>query len=303
MGGCVMPTLFCFGLGYSASHYITEFGGRFDRIAGTVTTREKAAAIAGAGIGGHRVEAFVFDGGEASPEATAALIDAGALLVSVPPGGRDPVLTQFGEAIAGAPQLQSIVYLSTIGVYGDHSGAWVDETTPAAPVSERSRERLAAEEAWAALGAGAHKPVAILRLSGVYGPGQNALLQVARGSAKRVDKPGQVFNRIHVADIAQAIDAAFAHRVTGVFNVTDDEPTPQGVPIAFAAELLGVAPPPEIPFDDAAKNMSPMALSFYGESKRARNDKLKRELGVTLRYPTYREGLRALFAAGEGRLP
>jgi len=290
-----MPTLFCFGLGYSAQRTIAEFGGRFDRIAGTVTTRKKAAAIAGAGIGGHKVEAFVFDGTEASPEVTAALMDASALLVSVPPGEHDPVLRHFADIIAGAPQLQTIVYLSTVGVYGDHSGAWVDETTACTPASDRSRERLAAEQAWTALGARAAKPVAILRLSGIYGPAQNALVQVTRGSAKRIDRAGQVFNRIHVADIAQAIDAAFAGHADGIFNVTDDEPTPQGVPIAFAAELLGVSPPPEIPFADAAKTMSPMALSFYGESKRVRNDKLKRELGVTLRYPSYREGLRALF--------
>ena len=140
------------------------------------------------------------------------------------------------------------------------------------------------------------KPVAILRLSGIYGPGQNALIQVSRGSAKRIAKPGQVFNRIHVEDIAQAIDAAFTQRADGIFNVTDDEPTPQDVPIAFAAELLGVAPPPQIPFADAAKSMSSMALSFYAESKRVRNDKLKRELGLRLRYPTYVEGLRALAA-------
>src|SRR5436190_19744225 len=137
----VMATLFCFGLGYSAQHFIAEFGGRFDRIAGSVTTRAKAAAIAGSGIGGHRVEAFVFDGSTASPEIAAALIDAAALLVSVPPGERDPVLAQFGGTIAGAPQLQSIVYLSTVGVYGDHGGAWVDEETPTAPASERSRAR------------------------------------------------------------------------------------------------------------------------------------------------------------------
>ena len=292
-----MPTLFCFGLGYSAQHYIAEFGGRFDRIAGTVTTREKAAAIAGAGIGGHTVEAFVFDGSDAPPEVTAALMDAAAVLVSVPPDGEgDPVLRHFSGAIAGAPQLQSIVYLSTVGVYGDHGGAWVDETSPAAPISERSRVRLAAEQEWQALGQRASKPVATLRLSGIYGPGQNALIQVARGSAKRIDKPGQVFNRIHVEDIAQAIEAAFTQRADGVFNVTDDEPTPQGVPVAFAADLLGVAPPPEMPFAEAAKSMSPMALSFYAESKRVRNDKLKRELGVHFRYPTYREGLRALFA-------
>jgi len=296
-----MATLFCFGLGYSASHYIHEFGARFDRIAGTVTTREKAAAIAAAGIGGHKVEAFVFDGTDAPAEVTAALMDAAALLISVPPDENgDPVLRHCAGAITGAPQLQSIVYLSTVGVYGDHGGAWVDETTSPSPISERSRARLAAEQEWQALGSRAGKPVATLRLSGIYGPGQNALLQVARGSAKRIDKPGQVFNRIHVEDIAQAIDAAFTRRADGIFNVTDDEPTPQGVPVTFAAELLGLASPLEIPFDEAAKTMSPMALSFYAESKRVRNEKLKRALGVRLRYPSYREGLRALHASGDG---
>src|SRR4051812_38256596 len=295
-----MATLFCFGLGYSASHTIHEVGTRFDRIAGTVTTREKAAHLAGAGIGGHKVEAFVFDGTDAAAEITAALMDAAAVLVSVPPGNDgEPVLRHFAATIAGAPQLASIVYLSTIGVYGDHGGAWIDEATPPAPISERSRARLAAEQEWQALGARAGRPVAILRLSGIYGPGQNALLQVARGSAKRIDKPGQVFNRIHAEDIAQAIDAAFTQRADGIFNVTDDEPTPQGVPIAYAADLLGVALPPETPFDEAAKTMSPMGLSFYGESKRVRNDKLKRTLGLQLRYPSYREGLRALFARDE----
>lgn len=291
-----MPALFCFGLGYSASHYIHAFGARFDRIAGTVTTREKAAAIAAAGIGGHKVEAFVFDGTDATPEIAAALMDAAALLVSVPPDEADPVLRHFASAISGAPQLQAIVYLSTVGVYGDHGGAWVDEETPATPVSERSRARLAAEQDWQALGASAGTPVAILRLSGIYGPGQNALLQVMRGSAKRIAKPDQVFNRIHVEDIARSMDAALTRRADGIFNVTDDEPTPQGVPVAYAAELLGVAPPPEIPFAEAAKAMSPMALSFYAESKRVRNDKLTRDLGVRLRYPNYREGLRALLA-------
>jgi nucleoside-diphosphate-sugar epimerase len=299
-----MPTLFCFGLGYSASHFIHESGGRFDRIAGTVTTRAKAAAIAAAGIGGHKVEAFVFDGTDEPAPIEAALIDAAAVLVSVPPEeGGDPVLRHFASTIAGAPQLQSIVYLSTIGVYGDHGGAWIDEETPPIPISQRSRARLAAEQEWQALGSRAGKSVAILRLSGIYGPGQNALVQIARGTAKRIDKPGQVFNRIHVEDIAQAIDAAIAQRADGIVNVTDDEPTSQGVPVAFAADLLGVPPPPEIAFDEAAKGMSPMALSFYGESKRVRNDKLKRALGVTLRYPSYREGLRALFECREGLEP
>ena len=299
-----MATLFCFGLGYSASHHIHGFGARFDRIAGTVTTREKAAHLAAAGIGGHKVEAFVFDGTDAAPEVTAALTDADALLVSAPPTeDGDPVLVQFAGTIAGAPQLETIVYLSTIGVYGDHGGEWVDEETPPAPVSERSGARLAAEQQWQALGLRAGRPVAILRLAGIYGPGQNALTQMRSGRAKRIDKPGQAFNRIHVEDIAQAIEAALVQRADGIFNVTDDEPTPQGVPVGFAAELLGVAPPPEIPFTEAAKTMSPMALSFYGESKQVRNDKLKRALGMRLRYPTYREGLRALFESGDRSEP
>ena len=298
-----MPTLFCFGLGYCAAHYVAEFGARFDRIAGTVRTREKAAAIAASRFGGHAVEAFVFDGHEAAPEIAAALMDADAVLVSVPPHENgDPALTQCAEAIAGAPHLRSAVYLSTVGVYGDHGGSWVDETTPPSPISDRSRARLEAEQAWAALGQRAGKAVAILRLAGIYGPGQNALTQVARGTARRIDRPGQVFNRIHVGDIAQAIDAAFARQAAGIFNVTDDKPTPQGEPIAFAADLLGRVPPPEIPYTEAAKTMSPMARSFYGESKRVRNDKIKRELGVRLRYPTYREGLRALFDAEGGAL-
>lgn len=291
-----MANLFCFGLGYSASHYIAEFGRRFFRVSGTVRSREKAATIASGGLA--HAEAFVFDGTEARPEVTAAVMDATAILVSVPPGEHgDPVLAHFADAIAGAPHLRSVVYLSTVGVYGDHKGAWVDETTVPAPVSRRSRERLAAEQEWVALGARAEKAVAILRLSGIYGPGQNALVQLKNGRAKRIDKAGQFFNRIHVADIAQAIDAAFLRSANGVLNVTDDKPTLQGVPVAFAADLLGIAPPPEVPFDEAAKSMSEMALSFYGESKRVRNDRLKRELGVTLRYPSFREGLRALMSA------
>ena len=290
-----MANLFCFGLGYSASHYIAQFGGRFFSVAGTVRSHEKAAALASR-VG----NAFVFDGSRSNPEIIAELARTETLLVSVPPGETgDPVLEHFAEAIAAAPHLRSIVYLSTIGVYGDHKGDWVDERTPAAPVSDRSRARLAAEQGWIALGSRAEKAVAILRLSGIYGPGQNALVQVKRGRAKRIDKPGQFFNRIHVADIARAIDAAFVKSANGIFNVTDDKPTAQGVPVAFAAELLKIAPPDEIPFDQAAKSMTAMGLSFYGESKRVRNDRLKRELGVMLRYPTYREGLRALFASGE----
>jgi len=300
-----MANLFCFGLGYTAEHVLAAFAQRFDRIAGTVRSGERARELARV----HRaLDMLVFDGavatdgGTASPAVAERLAAADCLLVSVPPDPQgDPVLRQCADAIARAPHLSSIVYLSTVGVYGDHGGAWVDEATAPAPVSARSKERLAAERAWGALAAAGGKTVAIFRLPGIYGPGRNALRQVASGAARRIVKPGQVFNRVHVADIATAIAAAFARRADGVFNVTDDEPTEPGAPIAFAAGLLGMAPPPEVAFAEAANTMSEMALSFWRESKRVRNDKMKRGLGVRLSYPTYREGLWALFAAGEGR--
>ena len=293
-----MANLFCFGLGYSATHYIARYGARFLRVAGTVRTAEKAGSLPASTVG----KVYVFDGSRGAGEIVAEVRSAQAVLVSVPPGDAgDPVLAHFADAIASAPNLSAIVYLSTVGVYGDHKGEWVEETTPAAPISERSRARLAAEAGWIALGRRAERAVAILRLAGIYGPGQNALLQVRRGTARRVIKPGQYFNRIHVTDIAQAVDAAFQKSANGIFNVTDDLPTAPGAPLAFAATLLKAPPPPELPFAAAVKDMSPMALSFYGESKRVRNDRLIHELGVTLRFPTFREGLRALLESGEGR--
>jgi nucleoside-diphosphate-sugar epimerase len=291
-----MPTLICFGLGYCAEHFVVQFGDRFDRIIGTVRSAERAAELNARPAG--LVKAFVFDGTAAPSELPDAIGETDCALVSAPPDENgDPVLAALGDALSGASRLRSVVYLSTIGVYGDRGGAWVDEDTPAGAASARSRERLAAERAWQSLGARGGAAVAILRLAGIYGPGQNALIQIARGNARRIVKPGQVFNRIHVGDIAQAIAAALARQASGIFNIADDEPTPAGDPLVFAARLSGVAPPPEIPFEQAAPSMSPMALSFWQECRRVRNDKLKRELGVTLRYPTYREGLRALLEA------
>jgi nucleoside-diphosphate-sugar epimerase len=287
--------LICFGLGYSAEHYVEEFGPeKFDRIVGTVRGAERATALNPHPSG--RLNALIFDGGAATPDLRSAIAEADAALVSVPPDDNgDPVLRACGDVLARAPRLRAIVYLSTIGVYGDRGGAWVDEATPPLPAAARSRERLAAEQAWLDFGARHNIAIAILRLAGIYGPGQNALVLIASGKARRIVKPGQVFNRIHVGDIAQAIDAAFTRNASGIFNVADDEPTPPADPIVFAAQLMGVEPPPEIPFAQAAPSMSPMALSFWQECRRVRNDKLKRELGVGLRYPTYREGLRALF--------
>ena len=293
-----MSTLLCFGFGYSAQHYVAAFGGRFSRIVGTTRSAERAAALAGRDFGGRRVEMLVFGGDAPSRALVAATGQADAVLVSAAPDQQgDPVLSALHDTLAAAPGLRRVVLLSTIGVYGDHGGAWVDETTAPAPTHERARERVAAEQAWHALGRQRQIPVAILRLAGIYGPGQNALVNVRLGRARNIAKPGQVFNRIHVADIAQAIDAAFAHGADGIFNVTDDAPTPPGDPIVFAARLLGMAPPPEIPFAEAVTTMTPLAASFYAENRRVRNERLKRLLGVTLRYPSYREGLAALHEA------
>jgi nucleoside-diphosphate-sugar epimerase len=291
-----MTTLTCFGLGYTAEHFIANFGDGFERIVGTVRSVERAAVLNARFAG--RLKAFAFDGKSASEEGKRIVAEADAALVSIPQTETgDPVLSVFGETLAHSRRLRMIVYLSTVGVYGDHAGAWVDEATAPRADTLRGQKRLAAERAWTGFGAHSGAEVAILRLAGIYGPGRNALLQIARGDARRIVKPGQVFNRVHVDDIAQAIDAAFASRRRGVFNVADDEPAPPGDPIVFAAQLLGRDPPPEIPFAEAEPLLSPLAQSFWRECRRVKNDKLKRELGVTLLFPTYREGLRALFAA------
>ncbi len=242
-----------------------------------------------------------------SPEGASPAIDdrlaaADVVLVSVPPGTSvDPVLARFGRKLAAIKRPQKILYLSTIGVYGDHGGAWVEETQAPTPVSERSLVRVQAEKAWAAVGRDRSKAVHVLRLSGIYGPGRNALLNLAAGRARRLNKPGQVFNRIHVEDIARALAALIAYPgENDVWNVTDDEPAPPQDVVAYAAELMGVAPPPEQDFETA--ELTPMARSFYGENKRVANRKIKTELGLELAFATYREGLAALWADGEGRL-
>ncbi len=287
--------LFVFGLGYTALHFLRRHEGRFDRIAGTVRSREKAAAL-----GDDCLEARVFSADERDRRIGADIAAADVLLSSVPPqDGRDPVLDAFEADIAAAPRLASIGYLSTIGVYGDHVGAWVDESTPPSAPDGRSRARLAAEAAWLDLGTRAGKAAHVFRLGGIYGPRRNALAQLAAGTARRVVKPGQVFNRIHVDDIAAVLMASIERPdPETIYNVVDDEPSPPQDVIAFAADLAGIAPPPEIPYEQA--DLSPMAASFYAENRRVRNGRLKHRLGVTLRYPTYHDGLRALREAGEG---
>jgi nucleoside-diphosphate-sugar epimerase len=288
-----MATLFCFGFGYSAQHWLDAYGHRFERICATATDAKRAAELNAEMQPGFI--ALAFDGVSASNELLECIGQAGAVLTSVPPDSSgDPVLNTCGEALARA-RLRSVVYLSSVGVYGNYDGGWVDEESECHPVKDHNARRLAAERAWRDFGARAGVPVAILRLAGIYGPGRSALDNVRRGTARRIAKPGQVFNRIHVADVAQAIDAAFAARADGIFNVTDDEPTASGDLIVFAAALLGIEPPLEISFAEARKMMSEFAASFYTDVKRVRNAKLKSALGVTLKFPTYREGLAGIY--------
>jgi nucleoside-diphosphate-sugar epimerase len=284
-------TLVCLGLGYCARFYVAEFGSHFDRVTGT----SRSPGRAGAGA----AELFMFDGVQASPELGGAIAAASHLLISAAPGeAGDPVLAALAADIAAAPNLQSVVYLSSLGVYGDHGGAWIDETTPTIPPHSRGAARVDAEFAWQALGQKRNTPVAILRLGGIYGPGQNAFVRLLAGRAHRIDKPGHVSNRVHVADIVQAIDAAFTRRYDGIVNVTDGAPAPPSEQIEFAAKLLGIAPPPLLPLDEATCTLSPFLMSFYDGCARVENERLKNALGVTLRYPDYRAGLQALLDEG-----
>jgi nucleoside-diphosphate-sugar epimerase len=294
-----MTTLVIFGLGYSSKAVIRAAGGRYARIVATVRSPERAATMTAAGVEGHAVTVLPFDGSSLSAELADAIAAADEVLVSAPPDETgDPVLKACAAALAAHPP-EAVAYLSTVGVYGDHGGRWVDETTECRPVSQRSVERLEAERAWTAFGQTHGVPVAILRLSGIYGPGQNALVNLARGTARRIIKPGQVFNRIHVDDIARAVLACFDQRYDGIVNVTDDQPSPPQDVVAFAAKLLGLPVPPDIPFEQSG--LSGMGRSFYGECKRVSNKRLKGELNVNLRHPNFTVALRALAAGGDGR--
>ena len=288
--------LLVFGYGYSARHFVAAYRSAFADVAATRRSLEGTPRGEDSDV-----DLLQFGADSEDPALGARLDAADAILVSVPPGTSvDPVLGRFGRRIARNGRPQTIVYLSTVGIYGDHAGAWVDEDTPPRPTSERSKVRVQAERHWLTFARDPGKRVVVLRLAGIYGPDRNALCNLHAGTARRLVKPGQVFNRIHVADIAGAIATAFANPgPSDTWNVTDDEPAPPQDVVAFAADLMDVDPPPEQPFETA--DLSPMARSFYGENKRVANRRLKDELGLTLLYPTYREGLAALWADGEGR--
>ncbi|QCO55769.1 SDR family oxidoreductase [Pseudorhodobacter turbinis] len=278
-----MKTLLSIGHGYSAQGLARLLQPLGWRIIGTTRNAQKAAKMRANGI-----EAVIWPGEDIAP----ALEQASHLLTSVAPdAGGDPVLAALGPQIL-ASDLEWVGYLSTTGVYGDHQGGWVDEETPLTPSTQRGQQRVLAEDQWQALGL----PLHIFRLAGIYGPGRGPFAKVLEGSARRILKPDQVFSRIHVDDIAQVLAASVAQPNPGrTYNICDNDPAPPEDVIAYAAELLGLPVPPSENWDTA--KMTPMARSFYAESKRVRNDRIKEELGVELIHPDYRSGLRALFDA------
>jgi dTDP-4-dehydrorhamnose reductase len=287
--------LFCFGYGYCAEALATRLaasalGVSAPIIAGTRRTRPES----------HRsVTLAAFDGTATTPSVGALLQGTTHLLLSIPPDAEgDPALRWHRSDLAALKSLIWIGYLSTVGVYGDAQGELIDETAPLQPRSPRGARRVLAETQWRAFGRETGKRVEIFRLPGIYGPGRSALDTVRAGTARRIIKAGQIFNRIHVIDIARTLERAMTLASAGTatrfdtYNVVDDEPAPPQDVVTYAAQLVGIPPPPEIPFAEA--QLSPMAQSFYGESKRVSNHRLKTTLGVTLAYPTYREGLAAI---------
>lgn len=286
-----MPRLFCFGVGDCAERLARSLSARGFEIAGT--TRDIAAKAAHLGRSDWSLHRF--DGHAPMPDAARVLAGTTHLLHSIMPDEHgDPVLRWHAEHIDALPELCWIGYLSTTGVYGDHGGAWVDEDSPRRPSKPRTRRRVEAEDAWLARGA------MVFRLAGIYGPGRSALDRVTAPGAQRIIKPGKVFNRIHVDDIVRVLEAAIdraprRREVPGrVYNVADGHPAPSDEVIAHAAMLLGVEPPPAVPFEQA--ELSPMARSFWQDDVRVSNRRIREELGVELEYPDYRAGLAALAA-------
>ena len=273
--------LYVVGLGFSGLEIARRAKAAGWEVAGSVTGEAKAARLRADGI-----EAEVLSTGSERLRTATHLVSTVA-----PDASGDPVLAQVRHA-----PVKWFGYLSTTGVYGDRGGGWVDEGDAPNPGQARSKYRLAAEQDWQKLGRKAGVPVAIFRLPAIYGPGRSALDQVLEGRAQCVDKPGQVFSRVHVDDIASAVLAAMDGDLGGIFNVCDDEPCAQYEVIELASKLLGRPAPRLVPWDEAAPGMSDMARSFYAENRRVRNDRMKRELGVELRYPSYREGLSAIAA-------
>ncbi|MFD0980578.1 SDR family oxidoreductase [Tropicimonas aquimaris] len=277
-------TLLSLGHGYTARALARRLLPQGWTVLGTTRSPDKAEALRAEGV-----MPLVWPGSDLAP----AVAQATHVLASAAPGAEgDPFLPHIAEALRDA-RPDWVGYLSTTGVYGDHQGGWVDETTALTPATRRGQMRVEAEAAWQALAAEAGLPLHIFRIAGIYGPGRGPFAKVRAGTARRIIKEGQVFSRIHVEDIAQVLAASIARPNPGaIYNLCDDDPAPPQDVLAHAAELLGLPLPPAVAFDEA--ELTPMARSFYAESKRVRNDRIKNELGVDLLFPDYRTGLAAL---------
>lgn len=287
--------LFCFGYGYTCEYLAQALAAQGGwSIAGTTRDREKKEDLRS-----RNIESFLFDYEHPLGDPLYILQDTTHLLISTPPDADGDIAYRLhAEDIIRIPTLEWVGYLSTTGVYGDRGGEWVDETSDVNPTTIRGSRRAKAEEQWMTLFESYNLPLHIFRLAGIYGPGRSALDSVRAGIGRRIDKPGQAFSRTHVEDIVQVLMASMANPAPGrAYNVCDDEPAPSHEVIAEACALLGQEPPPLVPFEEA--NLAPIAMSFYTDNKRVRNDRIKQELGVQLRYPDYRKGLRGCFDAEE----
>jgi hypothetical protein len=283
---------FFFGLGFSsrtATRAIREVFGADTPVAGTTRSADRSTTL-----NLENIETHVFDGTAPGATLTETLSRSSHVVVSAPPGeAGDPVLTHYRDDLMRSDALEWLCYYSTVGVYGDHGGAWIDESAQPQPVNERSRWRVTAEQDWCRFAAEKRVPLLILRLAGIYGPGRSPLEKLRAGKARRIVKKGQVFNRIHVADIGRVTALAAEKKLAGTFNLVDDEPAPPQEVVSYAAELLETASPPVEDFETA--EMTAMARSFYSDNKRVSNAALKKALGIELCYPSYRQGLAADF--------
>lgn len=290
-----MTHLLILGAGFSGKAIGQTFRAAGFSVSGTTRSAEKAEGLHALGIA-----PILYDGGPI-PEALAAdMARTTHVVQSIAPGKEGDPLFRAGMPPISAlmPKLAWAGYLSTVGVYGDHKGGWVDENTALNPVSARSIERVEAENRWLDFGRASGLPVAVLRLAGIYGPGRNALRNMEEGTARRLVKKDQVFNRIRVEDIGRSALFLAQKSLGGLWNITDNEPGPPQDVVAEAARLMGLPVPPDIPFETA--ELSPMARSFYAENKRVSNAKL-RAAGFEFRFPDYRQSLAELHASGRWR--
>jgi nucleoside-diphosphate-sugar epimerase len=283
--------VFFFGMGFSslaAARAIHEIVDRDAPIAGTTRSEEGLETLAESPYRMH-----VFDGTAPGETLRVDLRKATHIVISIPPTEHgDPVLNLHRPDLDAAPSLAWLCYYSTVGVYGDFGGRWIDETAPTRPINQRSAHRVEVEQQWRDYAAARGVPLLILRLAGIYGPGRSSFDKLREGTARRIVKPGQVFNRIHVEDIGRVTALAAQRALAGTFNLADDEPAPPQDLIEYAAHAMGIAVPPAVPFETA--EMTPMARSFYSDNKRVSNAKIKQALGIDLLYPNYRVGLDAI---------